>query len=385
MLSATSNQFDPDRVDYELHMRHALALAENVLTTTPNPRVGCVLVDELNEVAGEGWHQVPGAEHAEVNALLAAGGKARGTTAFVSLEPCAHHGKTPPCADALIDAGVRTVVIPCLDPFQQVAGKGIARLESAGIQVIQLTDFEARARDINRGYFKRLTRGLPFVRCKLAMSLDGRTAAANGESRWITGTEARQEVQRLRAASCAIVTGVGTVLRDDPSLSVRAEQLGLGADEAARNRFALGRQPMRVVMDSRLRTPPSARLLQVPGATKIFTAVAGREEFPPGTEVIGVAADERGQVDPVAVLESLASRFAVNEVLLEAGPTLAGAFVGAGLVDELVVYVAGSLLGSEALPLLALPWMQGMADRMELELTSVARVGKDIRIVARFG
>ena len=388
MLTTESTQLGVDEIDYELHMRHALQLAENVLTTTPNPRVGCVVVAAQgdNLVVGEGWHQQPGSAHAEVNALAQAGQQAKDSTVFISLEPCAHHGKTPPCAEALIQAGVRRVVIAALDPFPEVAGRGVAKLENVGIEVIHLTDFEQRARTLNAGYFKRMTRGLPFVRCKLAMSLDGRTAAANGESKWISGPQARSEVQRLRAGSCAIITGVNTVLQDNPSLTVRPEELAMAEQESERNPFVLGRQPLRVVMDSRLRTPESARLLQLSGSTKLFSCMTRQNRYPGDTEVICVeteAADE-SRVDPASVLELLASRFAVNEVLLEAGPTLSGAFVQADLVDELVVYVAGKLLGSNGRPLMELPGLQAMSDQIEMTISSISKVGDDCRIVATF-
>ncbi|MCB1670912.1 MAG: bifunctional diaminohydroxyphosphoribosylaminopyrimidine deaminase/5-amino-6-(5-phosphoribosylamino)uracil reductase RibD [Gammaproteobacteria bacterium] len=371
-------------------MRHALQLAERVFTATPNPRVGCVIVaaEGDNRVVGEGWHQRPGAEHAEIHALARAGELARGSTVFVTLEPCSHHGKTPPCADALVAAGVKRVVIASLDPFPKVAGSGVQRLEQAGVEVIQLSDFESRARAINRGYFKRQTTGLPFVRCKLAMSLDGRTAAANRESRWITGPQARTDVQRMRAASCAIVTGVGTVLEDDPALTVRLEQLDLTETQRQDNAFALSRQPLRVVMDSSLRIPVKARILEQSGATLLITHASSGPCYPGATEIVTVpveSADTAGRVSPATVLELLASRYDVNEVLLEAGPVLAGAFVQAGLVDELTVYIAGKLLGSKGLPLLELPGLQSMTDQIELAITSVTRVGDDCRIVASFG
>ncbi|MBT8145551.1 MAG: bifunctional diaminohydroxyphosphoribosylaminopyrimidine deaminase/5-amino-6-(5-phosphoribosylamino)uracil reductase RibD [Gammaproteobacteria bacterium] len=369
-------------------MRHALQLAENVLPTPPNPRVGCVIVAAQgdNLVVGEGWHQQPGGAHAEINCLAQAGTKAKGSTVFVSLEPCAHYGKTPPCAEALINAEVSRVVIAALDPFPEVAGRGVSMLEDAGIEVIHLTDFMRRAKSINAGYYKRLTTGMPFVRCKLAMSLDGRTAAANGESKWITGPKARSEVQRLRAGSCAIITGINTVLQDDPSLTVRSEELALSEVESARNGFALARQPLRVVMDSQLRIPESARLLQHPGSTKLFSCVNDAKQYPGDTEIVCMDPDStnQGRVDPSSVLELLAAEFAVNEVLLEAGPTLSGAFVQAGLVDELVIYIAGKLLGSNGRPLMELPLLRSMSDQIELSIDSVSRIGEDCRIVATF-
>ncbi len=388
MLATESTRLGVDEIDYELHMRHALQLAESVFTTTPNPRVGCVVVAAHgdNLVVGEGWHQQPGTAHAEVNALSQAGQQASGSTVFVSLEPCAHHGKTPPCVEALIQAQVSRVVIAALDPYPEVAGKGVAALEGAGIEVIHLTDFEQRANSLNAGYFKRLTTGRPFVRCKLAMSLDGRTAAASGESKWISGAQARAEVQRLRASSCAIITGVDTVLQDDPALTVRYDELALTEEQRKRNSFVLARQPLRVVMDSQLRTPQGARLLQQPGATALFSLVNPDSEFPGDTAVVCMTRDsaQEGRVDPAAVIEFLASNHDVNEVLLEAGPTVSGAFVQAGLVDELIVYVAGKLLGSNGRPLMELPGLESMSDQIELNISSIARVGDDCRIIATF-
>ncbi len=388
LLATESNRLGVDAIDYELHMRHALQLAETVLTTTPNPRVGCVVVAarDNNLVVGEGWHQQPGTAHAEVNALAQAGQRAAGSTVFVSLEPCAHHGKTPPCVEALIEAQVGRVVIASLDPYPEVAGRGVAALEAAGIEVIHLTDFEQRATSLNAGYFKRLTTGRPFVRCKLAMSLDGRTAAASGESKWISGPQARAEVQRLRASSCAIITGVDTVLQDNPALTVRHDELQLTEEQRQRNTFALARQPLRVVLDSRLRTPLEAQLLKQPGATRLFTVVNPEIEFPGDTEVVRITGHGRwgDRVDPGAVLESLASSQNINEVLLEAGPTLSGAFVQAGLVDELIIFVAGKLLGSDGRPLMELPGLESMSDQIAMNISSISRVGDDCRIVATF-
>lgn len=386
MLVVESTKLGIDTVDYQLHMHHALELAENVLTTSPNPRVGCVIVGAQGdkEIVGEGWHQQPGAAHAEINALVAAGENAHDAIVFVSLEPCAHHGKTPPCADALVAAGVRQVVIASLDPFPEVAGKGIGKIEAAGIEVIHLIDFESRAKKINAGYFKRLTGGLPFVRCKLAMSLDGRTAAANGESKWISCADSRAEVQRLRAASCAIVTGIDTVLQDDPALTVRVNELGLTERERSLNQFVQSRQPMRVVLDSRLRMPETARILQQTGSTRLFTLSRESRNYPAETEVIQAkpASDNESRVDLVNMLELLVSNYAVNEVLLEAGPTLSGAFVQAGLVDELIVYIGSKLLGSDGRPLMELPGLQSMADQVGLTIKNVAQIGSDCRIIA---
>ena len=391
LITTNAADLDVADIDCELHMRRALSLAENVLTTTPNPRVGCVLVNAENEIIGEGWHQIPGSAHAEINAIANAGEQAKKALAFISLEPCAHQGKTPPCAGALIAAGIGKVFIATLDPNRKVAGKGVEILENAGIEVVHLNDFEQRARDINPGYMKRMTKGLPYVRCKLAMSLDGRTAAANRESKWITGTDARAEVQKLRAESCAVITGINTVLQDDPAMTVRHDELNLSDAEIEKNQFALNRQPMRVILDSSLRTPIQARILHQSGDLKIITTgfASESEDYPANTEVISVEEDRnndiaKGRVDLGSVLELLASRFMINEVLLEAGPELSGAFVRAGLVDELVLYIGGKLLGSNGLPLMELPGLGSMSEQIKLDVQDVKKIGNDCRIIARF-
>ena len=333
MIAIEANEIGVSGIDYELHMLHALSLAQRVLTATPNPRVGCVIVNADNEVVGEGWHHAPGEAHAEINALNQAAGKTADAVAFVTLEPCAHYGKTPPCADALIAAGIGKTVIASLDPNPAAAGKGAEKLEQAGIEVVHMKYLEHRSRAINPGYMKRMITGLPYVRCKLAMSLDGRTAAANRESKWITGPQARSEVQQLRAESGAIITGINTVLQDDPSMTVRLDELNLSETQASHNRFAMSRQPMRVIMDSSMATPVNAKILQAPGEIKIFaldSVDVDVADYPATTEVITVSGDKhdgtpKNRVDPATVLELLASRFEVNEVLLEAGPVLSGA------------------------------------------------------------
>jgi len=377
-------------IDYALHMRRALYLARNCLTTTPNPRVGCVLVSADNEVVGEGWHQAPGQAHAEPNALLQAVKKPPARYAFISLEPCSHIEKTPPCTDALIKAGIQQVIIATVDPYPAVDGKGVKQLEQAGIEVLLLQDFQDEARMINAGYFKRLTQGLPYVRCKLAMSLDGRTAAADRTSQWITGALARADVQKLRAGSCAILTGINTVLDDNPALTLRPEQLDTSEEFQELNRFALQRQPLRVVADTTLRTPVDAKILQHEGDVLLFVgnAVEDRGAYPGNVQIISPtavgSADNSGrQLNLVSVLKSLASDFAVNELLVEAGPTLSGALVKAGLVDELIVYVGAKLLGSKGLPLLDLPGIESMTDQIKLDITDITRLGSDCRLTAR--
>ncbi len=356
----------------EQHMRHALGLAALGLNTCdPNPRVGCVLV-RAGAVVGEGWHERAGAGHAELRALQAAGAAARGATAYVSLEPCAAQGRTPPCTTALIAAGVARVVYAAEDP-NPLMRAGAAQLRAAGIGVDGgLLAAEARA--LNVGFFSRHERGRPWVRLKIAASLDGRTALASGESRWITGNESRADVQRYRARSSAVLTGSGTVVADDPQLNVRLE----GAS----------RQPLRVVLDSALRVPPTVRMFNLPGAALIFTATtasANRDALAQrGVRVETVPAAAGGGVELAAALARLAALEA-NEVWVEAGPRLAGALLAARLVDELVLYLAPCLLGPQAQPLAQLPMLQRLDDRFSLRFQSVERIGDDLRIIARCG
>ncbi|WP_026033682.1 bifunctional diaminohydroxyphosphoribosylaminopyrimidine deaminase/5-amino-6-(5-phosphoribosylamino)uracil reductase RibD [Dyella japonica] len=352
------------------HMAHALRLAERGLYTThPNPRVGCVIAHG-EDIVGTGYHQRAGEPHAEVYALREAGDKARGATAYVTLEPCAHHGRTPPCADALIAAGVSRVVIASEDPFPQVAGRGIGKLRDAGITVETGLMREA-ARELNIGFFSRIERGRPWVRVKLAMSLDGRTALANGESKWITGETARADVQRWRARSSAILTGSGTVLADNPRLTVR-----LPGDEA----FT---PPWRVVLDNRLRTPSDSHVLD----GTMPTLVLHNEQYAPvdprfQAVELAVVAEEGGAMDIRAVMDELARR-QISEVHVEAGPSLCGALFAAGLVDELLLYVAPVLLGDSARPLLGLPVLADMASRWKLRTIDRRILGEDLRLQLR--
>jgi diaminohydroxyphosphoribosylaminopyrimidine deaminase/5-amino-6-(5-phosphoribosylamino)uracil reductase len=357
------------------HMARALALARRGLyTTDPNPRVGCVLVRD-GRVVGEGWHARAGGPHAEVVALRAAGEAAQGATCYVTLEPCNHHGRTPPCAQALIEAGVARVVAAMGDPNPQ-AGGGLATLAHAGVAADSGL-LEADARALNPGFVKRLETGRPLVRLKLAMSLDGRTAMASGESQWITGPAARRDVQRLRARASAIVTGIGTVLADDPALTVRREQLPEYPEGEVR-------QPLRVVVDPHLTTPPQARILTEPGETLIATATQDPELEAPlreaGTEIAHLPAGP-DNVDLPALLDLLAG-LSVNEVHVETGATLAGGFLRAGLVDELVVYMAPILMGDAARGLFHLPGLDAMADRVRLTIAEIRAVGDDWRIRA---
>jgi diaminohydroxyphosphoribosylaminopyrimidine deaminase/5-amino-6-(5-phosphoribosylamino)uracil reductase len=351
------------------HMARALQLARRGLyTTDPNPRVGCVLTRN-GEVVGEGWHERAGGPHAEVAALNAAGARSRGATAYVSLEPCCHHGRTPPCTQALVAAGVARVVAAMPDPNPQVASQGIAELQRAGIRV-DIGLMQAEAERLNPGFVSRMSRGRPYVRLKLAVSLDGRTALASGESKWITGDAARADVQRLRARSSAILTGVGTVLADDPSLTVRD--------------FDIGRQPLRVVVDGHLSMRPEARLLQLPGKTLVVTAADDDEYAEPllaaGAEVMVLPAGP-DTVDLPALLRDLGQR-EINELLVEAGATVCGALLKTGLVDELVLYLAPHLLGSGARGMFNLPGLETMRDRTALRIQDVRAVGQDWRIIA---
>ncbi len=349
-------------------MARALRLAERGLhTTSPNPRVGCVLVKD-GRVIGEGWHERAGEPHAEVHALRAAGEAARGATAYVTLEPCSHHGRTPPCANALIAAKVARVVSAMQDPNPLVAGQGLQKLSAAGIET-ECGLMEAAARELNVGFISRMTRGTPWVRSKIATSLDGRTALANGTSKWITGEAARRDVQHWRARSCAVLTGSGTVLADDPQLNVRG--------------IETKRQPLRVVLDSELRTSPAAKILQG-GRTLIYTAssdAAKRQALQIAGAEVAMLADADGKVDLSAVLRDLAQR-GINEVLVEAGHTLNGALLKAGLVDELVLYLAPQLLGDAARGLADLGELTQLQQRVNLQWQDMRQVGSDLRIVA---
>ncbi len=343
-------------------MRRALALAEKGLyTTTPNPRVGCVLVHG-ERVVGEGWHEKAGAPHAEAQALVQASAAARGATAYVSLEPCNHHGRTPPCAEALITSRVARVVAAMRDP-NPLAQKGGDKLAAAGIR-FESGLLEEEARELNIGFVSRMTRGRPWVRLKVAATLDGRTALVNGKSQWITGPEARKDGHRWRARACAIATGGGTVKADDPRLTVREVETP--------------RQPLRVVIDSHVETPPQARVLQGDKAL-VFAAVAGKSL--PNAEIV-VLPDAGGKVDLKKMLEELARRD-VNELHVEGGFKLNGSLVREGCVDEFLIYLNPSLLGDSALGMVNLAQMTSLDQRVALKLRSVERFGDDLRIIAR--
>ena len=363
------------------HMRRAFELARSVLSCAPNPRVGCAIVRDGRR-AGEGFHAGAGREHAEIAALAADPEGGAGATVFVTLEPCSHEGRTGACARALIDAGVKQVVIAGLDPNPQVSG--VEQLEAAGIEVFRLEEFAAAAMDLNTGFVRRMNLDRPFVRCKLAMSLDGRTALADGRSKWITDPQARADAQLLRAGSCAIVTGVDTVLADDPSLNARPEALTCGERELAEQRLARGGQPLRVILDSKLRTPAGAKTLSLDGAVKIFSLRdrASAAGFPDNVEVI-VSPARQAKVDLEFVLNCLATKFECNEILVEAGPALGGALFTAGLVDELVIYVGARLLGSDARPLLEFAGPDSLTQGDALEIVDVSVIGRGLRIIAR--
>lgn len=359
--------------DFSAHdsamMARALMLAaRGRYTAHPNPMVGCVLVRD-GAIIGEGWHRRAGDAHAEINAIGAAG-DAGGASCYVTLEPCSHHGRTPPCTDALLAAGIRDVVCAMQDPFPAVSGDGIAGLRQAGIRV-RVGLMRAQAELLNRGYLSRVRRGRPFVRLKMAASIDGAVAMKSGESQWITGSEARNDVQRQRAAAGAILSGIGTVLADDPSFTVRHADIDTG-----------GRQPLRAILDSKLRMPRSSAMLCLPGTTVVYcSTMDGAEELrEAGAEVVRVA-DKQGVLELAAVLDDLGRR-EINDLFVEAGPVLAGSLLDEGLVDELVIYQAPHIMGSETISMFRTPAFTKLADRQGLVITDTRRVGADLRITA---
>lgn len=356
--------------DYS-HMARAIRLAKRGLySTDPNPRVGCVLVNK-GKIVGEGWHERAGEPHAEIMALTAAGEAAKDATAYISLEPCCHHGRTPPCSDALISAGISRAVVAMEDPNPQVAGKGISQLRDAGIEV-ESGVMTVQSELLNPGFIQRMREGKPYLRCKLAMSLDGRTAMASGESQWITGESARGDVHRLRARSSAIITGIETVLADNPSMNVRLEGVEV-------------HQPIRIVLDSQLRMPVDAKMLSLTGRTVVCTTQQDKDKvdklIKAGAEVVQFP-EENGRVSFEALMNYLVEE-QVNEVMVEAGATLNGALLQAGLVDEIVIYMAPLLMGDNARSLFALPGLSQMKDRLSLTISDVRAIGKDWRIVVR--
>jgi diaminohydroxyphosphoribosylaminopyrimidine deaminase/5-amino-6-(5-phosphoribosylamino)uracil reductase len=351
-----------------LYMQRALQLAERGLyTTTPNPRVGCVLVHQ-QKIVGEGAHLKAGEPHAEVYALQQAGQHARGATAYVTLEPCSHHGRTPPCADALLKAGVVKVIAAMVDPNPLVAGKGLAYLQAHGIET-QHGLMETQAKALNPGFILRMSQQMPWVRCKIAASLDGKTAMANGHSQWISSEASRLDVQHWRARSCAILTGIGTVLADNPQLTVRD--------------IPDARQPLRVVVDSQLRMPMDARITQG-GSIMIAYATDSLQRTSYWADqgvTLFHAPDAQGQVCLNALLKHLA-HCQMNEVMVEAGQGLNGALIARQLVNELLMYYAPKLMGGQAHNMLAMPSLTHMSQAIDLNITDIRQFGADIRVLA---
>ncbi len=360
--------------DDHRHMAHAIQLARRPrFNPSPNPRTGCVIVRD-GRVVGEGWHRQAGGDHAEVMALKAAGEQARGATAYITLEPCCHQGRTPPCTHALLQAGISQVVAASLDPNPLVAGQGFSRLKTAGVTVLTGI-LEAEAEKLNPGFLSRMRRQRPFVRCKLGMSLDGRTAMASGESQWITSAAAREDVQRLRAGSDAILTGVGTIASDDPRYTLRLPD----TDEAT------SRPPLLLVVDPTLRSPGEARIFRRQGTVLLVHSpdapATRREILQQHAELLELPLAKNG-IDLKRLMSWLGEQ-EINELLLEAGASLGGSMLAAGLVDELVLYVAPKLMGDGARGLFQLPGLTQLDQALELDIQDVRSIGKDLRITAR--
>lgn len=354
------------------YMSHALRLARKGLcSTTPNPRVGCLIVRN-EQIVGSGWHERAGQPHAEINALNVAGAAARGATAYVTLEPCSHHGRTPPCTDALIAAGVARIVMAMEDPNPVVSGQGYALLQQAGITV-QTGLLQAEARALNVGFISRMVQKKPWVRLKIAASLDGKTALNNGVSQWITCEAARQDGHRWRARSCAILTGIGTIKSDDPQLTVR--------------HIEAIRQPKKVVVDKHLAIPLGAKLLQDGEETLIFTANDGNPEKKTILDQLGARVfflPSAGEGVDLQRMMAMLADFGINEVLVEAGCGLNGALVEAGLVDEMIIFLAPHLLGDDAQGMIKLPELMHLDQKVRLDIQDLRMIGQDIRVVARF-
>ncbi|MEE7531042.1 bifunctional diaminohydroxyphosphoribosylaminopyrimidine deaminase/5-amino-6-(5-phosphoribosylamino)uracil reductase RibD [Klebsiella huaxiensis] len=357
----------------EMYMARALKLAaRGRFTTHPNPNVGCVIVKD-GEIVGEGFHYRAGEPHAEVHALRMAGEKAKGATAYVTLEPCSHHGRTPPCCEALIAAGVSRVVAAMQDPNPQVAGRGLYRLQQEGIDVshgLMMNEAEA----LNKGFLKRMRTGFPYIQLKMGASLDGRTAMASGESQWITSPQARRDVQRLRAQSHAILTSSATVLTDDPALTVRWDELN--ADTQALYPRENLRQPLRIVIDSQNRVTPQHRIVQQAGETLFARTHEDARQWPENVRSLLVP-EHNGHLDLVVLMMQLGKQ-QINSIWVEAGPTLAGALLQAGLVDELIVYIAPKLLGTDARGLCALPGLEKLEQAPHFKFNEIRHVGPDI-------
>ena len=366
-------------VDDHHFMARAIELAKRGrYTTSPNPNVGCVIVKD-GEIVGEGWHEYAGGPHAEVMALKAAGDKALGATCYVTLEPCSHHGRTPPCADGLIKAQVGRVVAAMVDPNPQVSGRGLKRIQAAGI------DYDAgllseQAGGLNQGFIKRMRGQGPFIRVKLAATLDGKTALANGKSQWITSSHARKDVQEYRAQSCAIISGADTVIMDNASLNVRFDELTIGKTVIKAEQV---RQPLRVIIDTQCRLTPDLKLFDVDSPIILVRTQQHDDElaWPDFVEQV-IVPSISGKADLAAVVELLALR-GCNNLWVESGATLAGAFVSAGLIDELIVYQAPKLIGSAGRSLIDLPHYDDMSQLKSLHILDITRVGPDIRITAK--
>ena len=355
---------------HECYMARALQLAANGLyTTDPNPRVACIIVKN-DEIVGEGWHQRAGEGHAEVNAIDKAGKRAAGADCYVTLEPCSHFGRTPPCADLLISAGIKRVFIAMKDPNPLVSGNGIKRLNDAGIEVM-VGILEQQAEALNPGFCKRMRTGMPYVRAKIAMSLDGGTAMTSGESKWITGPAARQDVQQLRARSSAILSGMGTVLADDPAFTVRPEGGWYPENQAVR-------QPLRVIVSSHSAIPETAQILD--DSANVLLITTDSNICKQSADVI-TTPEKQGQVDLSVMMSELAKR-EINEVMVEAGSILNGALLEAGLIDEIIIYMAPKLMGDSAKGVFHLPKLQTMAQNIDLTITDIRAVGSDWRITA---
>lgn len=359
-------------MSHESMMARALTIAKRGLyTTAPNPCVGCVIVKD-GQILAEGWHQKAGQPHAEINALEQLGEEAtQGADCYITLEPCSHSGLTPPCADALIKAGIKRAFIAMMDPNPLVSGQGIKKLQQAGIVVVTgLLELQAEA--LNRGFCQRMRHNRPYIRSKIAMSLDGRTAMASSESQWITGPQARQDVQKLRAQCGAIVTGIGTIIADDPQMTVRSEPL----EQYQLEDMAI-RQPLKIVVDSQFKIPNEAKILHVEGDTLIATLSTEQRDNIEAIRLNGVG----GHVDLNQLMRTLANR-EINDVLIEAGAVLNGALLQAGLIDELVIYMAPKIMGDSAKGLFHLPGLQTMANNFALTITDIRAVGRDWRITA---
>lgn len=359
-------------------MQRALMLAKQAhYTTSPNPRVGCVIVRN-HEIVGEGYHVKAGEGHAEVNAIKQAGSLTQGATAYVTLEPCSHFGRTPPCAEGLIKAGIKHVIAAMVDPNPKVSGKGLAILEKAGITTAHgLLEDDAQA--LNQGFIQLMTTGKPYIRCKVAASLDGKTAMANGESQWITSPDARKNVQQLRAQSCAIITGADSVIFDNAKMNVRWEELGELKESYLKSTV---RQPVRVIIDSQNRLTPDLELFTIESPILIFNQyIETKNQWPCFVEHVNVSLNKT-KLDLSAVVLELSKR-GYNDIFIESGARLAGAFIEQNLVDELILFQAPKLMGADAKSLLNMPTIESLSDAKKLTFTDIRMIGKDIRITAK--